>query len=394
MIVFVQPYGLKAHGGGARILRSLLADAPARYAVVNTSPWSGAAAPPADEIALRRRPSAGRLDFSRVVRLIAYGERLFGGRFKARLADTCRGLGASAIHAIPHGPDFWWAYEVARDLGIPYVLYVHDDLPYNLPKAYLGWAMERLGDAWRGADARFVISEPMGEAYDARYGVRPYRVVTDGLEAVRDAPRPRVPGRLKVYLMGSIHLSYEKNFKELVAALASIRADRPDLDVGLVIRGGWPFASRNIGVPVEVRSWGTQAEVLGDLDDVDLLYLPLPFDDEHATFVRYSLATKLVTYVGTGLPIVYHGPRDAAAALLLRDHGAGALATELSADNLARTLVDAADRGRSIADGALKLARDRFLIDDQRNAFWGDILPLLGAPAAAELNADRVVISQ
>ena len=25
-------------------------------------------------------------------------------------------------------------------------------------------------------------------------------------------------------------------------------------------------------------------------------------------FVRFSLSTKLVTYLGSGLPIIYHGP--------------------------------------------------------------------------------------
>jgi len=383
MIAFVQPYGLQAHGGGARILRSLLADAPAPYAVVNTSPWAGPVKAAVDEIRLRRRPPAGRLDSSRAVRVIAHADRWLGGRFKRRLEATCRDLRATAIHAIPHGPEFWYAYEVARDLGIGYALNVHDDLPYNLRgMPYLDWAMERLGKAWRGADARFVISEPMGRAFDERYGARAYSVVTDGLDEVADAPRPRVAGRLHIYLMGSIHLSYEANFDQLFQALAALRQSDPALDVRLITRGGFPFPVRDRGVPREQRPWGTQEDVARDLEDVDALYLPLPFGDEHAAFARYSLATKLVTYLGTGLPIVYHGPSNAAAAELLREHHAGALATRPDAIVLAETIADAVDRSDELASGALRLARSRFMMADQRRAFWKDMLPLARGTAA------------
>src|SRR5688572_7810998 len=99
MIAFVQPYGLQAHGGGARILRSLLADSPVPYAIINTSPWPGPVAPAEDEIRLRRRPAAGRLDSTRLAPLLAHADIWFGGGFRERLRETCRSLGATAVHA-------------------------------------------------------------------------------------------------------------------------------------------------------------------------------------------------------------------------------------------------------------------------------------------------------
>ena len=120
--------------------------------------------------------------------------------------------------------------------------------------------------------------------------------------------------------MGSIHLSYEANFNALFQALGYLRESGQE--VSLTVRGGFPFPIRNGDVPVEVRPWGTQADVERDLREADFLYLPLPFEPEHQSFVRYSLATKLVTYLGSGLPIVYHGPKHAAAAELLAEHDA------------------------------------------------------------------------
>jgi hypothetical protein len=144
----------------------------------------------------------------------------------------------------------------------------------------------------------------------------------------------------------------------------------------MVLRGGFPFEVDTCGIPVDVRPWGSQEDVQNDLAEVDLLYLPLPFDEKHASFVRYSLATKLVTYVGSGLPIVLHGPADSAAALLLSEHGAAALATELDGQALAGAVMEAAAHGDQLVHGALHLARARFMIDDLRREYWGQLLAL------------------
>ena len=50
-----------------------------------------------------------------------------------------------------------------------------------------------------------------------------------------------------------------------------------------------------------------------DLENADLLYMPIPFGKEHENFARYSVSTKMVTYAGTGIPILYHGPTNSAA---------------------------------------------------------------------------------
>jgi hypothetical protein len=243
--------------------------------------------------------------------------------------------------------------------------------------------MDRLGDAWRGADVRYVITDAMGEALGARYGAGPYTVVTDGLTKVADAPRRRVDGRLRVYLMGSIHLSYEETFDELFRALALIRDANPSVDVSLVTRGGFPFPVRDLGIPVETRPWGTQDDIDRDLEEVDLLYLPLPFDERHASFARYSLATKLVTYLGTGIPILMHGPADSAAARLLARYDAAVMATTVDHGCVADAIVEASARPEEIAGNALDLARSRFLLADQRRAFWDALLPLLGEQSRA-----------
>lgn len=374
MIAFVQPFALDGHGGGARILRSLLEGAPRPYLSVCTAPSLSAPLREGAEVHVPRRPAFGRLDATRLYRQFDRLETLLAATFKERLTRVFEGHGVTAVHAIPHGMDFWHAFEVAEQLGLPFVLNVHDDLSYNLAGVpYLARALDRLGHVWRHAAARVVISEAMGEEYDRRYGVRPYVVVTDGLQSV--AASARRPEGLRVYFMGSIHLSYEANFDALFDALRRVQAEAPTRPVSLTVRGGFPFPVRSDGVAVEVRPWGTQADVEADMAEADVLYFPLPFEPRYASFARFSLSTKLVSYLGSGVPILYHGPEDAAAGHLLAKHNAAVLATSPTAEGLTEELQSAPSAWSAAGAHALRLAGTRFMIDAQRTTFWDTVAP-------------------
>jgi hypothetical protein len=170
--------------------------------------------------------------------------------------------------------------------------------------------------------------------------------------------------------MGSIHMSYEATFDVLFEALDQLRASNCFDTVTLTTRPGFPFPTENRGIAVDVRPWGDQADIARDLEEADLLYLPLPFEPQYEPFVRYSLSTKLVTYLGTGLPILYHGPAHAAAGRLLDRHDAAILAPTTDPARLAAQIVDGLDRRDMLVQQALRLGRTRFMLDDQRTRFW------------------------
>jgi hypothetical protein len=100
--------------------------------------------------------------------------------------------------------------------------------------------------------------------------------------------------------------------------------------------------------------------------------MPLPFGAEYRDFFRYSLSTKLVTYLGSGKPIVYHGPREGSAYELLAEHGAALIVDTLDRSAIARALADGRERYAEIAGNALELARSRFRLTEQRKRFWSD----------------------
>jgi hypothetical protein len=94
----------------------------------------------------------------------------------------------------------------------------------------------------------------------------------------------------------------------------------------------------------------------------------------------------MVTYLGSGVPILYHGPRSSVAYELLAGHSAALPHPSLDVDSLARMLATICnERGRAseISGNALKLARSRFLLQDQRAKFWNAMTRAAAGNAAA-----------
>ncbi|HLI49420.1 MAG TPA: glycosyltransferase [Chthonomonas sp.] len=368
MLACTQAFGVGAPGGGSRILRALLKDAPKPVLSIclGVNPPPPTAFVP--ELHLPPRPLLGRLE---ATRLRPYFDYLLRDQAKQqkRLAVLCFEKGIDRIHAIAHGPDFWVSYRVARERHLPLFLTVHDRLEYNLASDFrLAYWQKCLGEVWQNADARMVISEEMGDGLDALYGKRPWTVVTDGLERIHPL-RERPKNSFRIYFAGAIHLSYEATFAALAKALALIRQRHPTLSVSLTVRGSAvPDSFR--GLPVRALPWASEGEVEKDMEEADLLYLPLPFGPEYEMFWRYSLSTKLVTYLGSGLPILYHGPSEAAAGRLLSRHQAAVLATSLEPEAVARCLLEAGECAPQIVENAQQLARSQFMLEEQRRRFW------------------------
>ena len=373
MIAFVQSFGLNSPGGGPRILRSLLEAASAPYLSVCTKPRVESAQT-AHEVHLPIRPWLGRIESTRLAGYLRIHqlELWLGGRFRRRLDTLFEQHDVTAVHAIPHRMDFWYAYQVAEERGLPYYLNVHDELAYNLRGTgrYLERAQERLAHVWPRADGRIVISEAMGEEYCRRYGERPYTVVTDGLTGTLPEEPHTIPDRsLRVYFMGALHLTYHPNFQALTEALTQVQHSAPAFDTALIARGS-ALPVDEASFRLEERPFAAEEVVQQDFEEVDVLYLPLPFGEEYEPFWRYSLSTKLVTYLGSGVPILYHGPKEAAAARLLDRYDAALQVHSLDSTAIAEALQRIPEVGGRVAGNALRLGGTQFRQKEMQSRFW------------------------
>jgi glycosyltransferase involved in cell wall biosynthesis len=331
------------------------------------------------EVHLPLRPHFGRIESSRLHGYLGNLLPFYEQKFKQRFEELCLANKASAIHAIPHGLDFWYVFEIAQKLEIAYFLNVHDELSYNLQNR--GWelqkSLEHLATVWNRADRRIVISEAMGLEYCRRYGKQPFIIITDGLTSIPVQPRKLPQCSLRVYFMGSTHLSYNSNFQSLLKALSLFQSRNPDYQVSFSYRGGIPFPLEAHGLSCTKLPWGTEKDIEKDLEQVDLLYLPLPFEQEHEPFTRYSLSTKLVTYLGSGLPILYHGPNLAAAGKLLQAHQAAISSSSLDPKLICNDLVQIKQDISATVPNALNLGKEQFWLPEIQQRFWEFQTPVL-----------------
>jgi glycosyltransferase involved in cell wall biosynthesis len=378
-ILFVQPFSLGSAGGGARILRVLLGNAPVDWHSVCSSParpksWTS-------ETHLRSRPFWGKIETSRFAMLPQMTMSIFAPGFRRRLKAFCEKRKVRAIHTIPHaGIDFAHAQAVARELSLPLFISLHDDLAYTAAGSGIApLARDRaMQDAWLNAAARFVISEPLGREYSRRYGARDFQIVTDGLSGIALHANKPIPDRLRIYFMGLFHMSYERNLRALLDGIAIVERQHPGVAVDLTCRCEYirPHVLKG-AVRVKVLPFASEAQIENDLEHADLLYMPIPFGQEHESFARYSVSTKMVTYVGSGVPILYHGPKTSAAFDLLDRHRAAIFLTTLDPSEIAVSLGQLTEAKRvEAATNALELARNEFMLADQTRRFWGTIARL------------------
>lgn len=385
-LVSVQAFGITAPGGGPRILRALFegADPAVQNVCTTTSPPPGTDR--FSETWIPARPAFGALERTRAGGPLGTLESILARRLENRIGEICERHGATAVHSVAHSSDFWPALQASQRLGLPFALTVHDDLRYVLrTRPDRGLALRRLGQAWQAADHRLVIGKPIAEEYCRRYGRRPYTVVTDGLTDDEIADRPVASSGLRMYFAGLFHRAYIDNVRQFAAAMEMLGAASglptharlrcgtlpPELDAEALGLTVLPFAPEDV--------------VRKELPAADFAYMPLPFGEGYRDFFRYSLSTKMVKYLGSGKPIVYHGPAEGAAYEILAEHDAAIFVHELEPRRIADRVMAGLERADEIAANGLSLAREQFRIVDQRARFWGAFSE--AAPDAASLVA-------
>jgi hypothetical protein len=380
MIAFIQSFGLHGPAGGPKLLRALLQYDHPPVLSIDTGVVAAPSGQTGEEIHLSVRPCFGRLEWTRLHGKLALFDKVFRPRFENRLRRVLEEHQVKVIHTIPSAYDIVPISRVASDLGIPCFLNIHDDIEMTSSHhPQLGEMVAALGNAWRNAKGVFVISNEIGEEYCRRYGAREYRIVTDGLTSAAEGPQARPRGSLRVYFMGLFHIRYGTNLRALLDALKIIRSQHSDLEITVTCRcGSIVCPTDKDDVPVEVLPFAPDETVVEqDMLSADLLYQPLPFEAEAANFGRFSMSTKMVTYLGSGLPILYHGPENAAAYTLLTRHQAAIACTTLDAEAIAKQLMEDLSRREEIVNKALALARSQFMLADQQRRFWEPIVAAL-----------------
>jgi hypothetical protein len=246
-----------------------------------------------------------------------------------------------------------------------------------------------IGQMWRSAACRFVISSELGDKLCEDFGERDYEIVTDGVSEFGMTKEMKDQQEYVVYFMGEYHSFYAENFLSLVQALEGVGriVDRRFL---LRVRSAWrPTFQPSQHVSIESLPLGDDSAVAKDLSTADFLYLPLPFSTTDQIFGKYSLSTKMVSYLASGRPIIYHGPSTSAAGRLLARHHAAICLNTLELEpsiSLLASMVRDITGIRNVTTSALALARSRFCASEIRERFWKTLLPAISSPPVPKMS--------
>jgi glycosyltransferase involved in cell wall biosynthesis len=380
MFVFAQPFSLGDIGGGARILRSVFDHAPIPVASIctaisrSTPSWNG------NERAVPMRPQIGRIEHTRLAFLGGAVEKLYASTFRKAVRHELLKLNTTGLHLVPHSwGDFAEVACVARELMLPIHISIHDDFRHTAKGHLFKASLEvKLEELWNLAASRFVISQEMGLELCMRYGSQPFVLHTDGAARANSTVASPVSQSKRVYFMGMFLRAYQENFDCLLEGLNALN------QIGKS-ETAFKFVARTVGLKlrtaahqefVRILPFADHSVVQMEAANSDFLYLPLPFGRKHEAFGRFSLSTKMVSYLASGVPIVYHGPPDTAAACYLRRNDAAILIESNSLNAVTSGLTKAINNTewtRSIVQNALGAVQRDFDPVMLQRRFWDTV---------------------
>lgn len=380
-VVFIQSFSLGDVGGGPKIIRSVAEQAPVPVASICTGFGKKHPAWSHYETLVPIRPTLGRIDHSRFEWLGGYLEDFWIKRFEHQLEEKLVGLRATDVHLLPHSwGDFAAGYRVAQRLGLRVHVSIHDDFSYTAKSHIRLKELEgALKEVWQKALNRFVISHEMGVEYCQRYGERSYLIHTDGCVPGDELKYTPPSNELRLYFMGMFNHTYLPNFQSLMAALEKHQTDiHKNKRLCFTVRThGFNPGQFDGARLVKLLPFASPEIVTQEMRFQHLLYLPLPLDPEWSNLCRFSLSTKMVSYMASGVPILYHGPDSSAVSKYL---GRNDAAFQIHSNDPAvvaqsiKEILSDINRMKSVGQNAHHAAKLHFDQSTLKSRFWDAVL--------------------
>lgn len=159
-----------------------------------------------------------------------------------------------------------------------------------------------------------VASEPMAKEYGMRYKVEPI-VLIHGVERnIQKPPADRLveDNRFIIGFAGSLYA--RKEWNALLSALSNLKWQIDGRNVSIIVLGNCKSSKIEKEMPIQFLGWQPLQKTVDILSRVDINYLPYWFDVAHSHSVRMCFPNKLSTYLASGRPVFFHGPRDSSPA--------------------------------------------------------------------------------
>ena len=210
--------------------------------------------------------------------------------------------------------------------SLPLVVHIMDDWPSVIYRGGLlsFWQRRKkdrlLQNLMNVATARFAICQDMAEAYEFRYK-KPFQWFQNAIDLTavqRFVKSPLIVGSpIRVAYLGSVFPNAQ--LQSLIDCCNAVQALHHE---GLPIRMEIYSPSHAteqyreqlvVGAAIRLQDTISDDEVFfHTLQEVDMLVLPVNFDEYTIQYIRYSMPTKVPAYLAVGTPILVYGPAEVA----------------------------------------------------------------------------------
>lgn len=228
---------------------------------------------------------------------------------------------------------------ITKTLGVPVVTMEWDPPSsiahvLDLPRFQVGRVLNAYEDLVRKARGVGVTSDGMAETYKRRFGrdaviLRQY---VDTGEISTSCSRNNERKEWLLYLAGNAYAKQE--FDTFLAALDLCGWMLHGLPVTL----RWLSSGAEFWAPgpcrIEFLGWQQHGRALELASQCDLGYVSYWFDPARSEEAKNCFPSKMVSYMGVGLPPFFHGPSDSSPAVFLGKYDAGHVCTKTTPDGV------------------------------------------------------------
>lgn len=217
------------------------------------------------------------------------------------------------------GPDYNQLFKLSQlipRLDLPIHISVHDDPVIEITPVKKEKARQLLSSILNSATSVDVISERMQRAYQQQYGIQA-QVVTRGIPPDFPNNNLRALNTVDILMAGNGNASAPWPLP-LLKAIEHLNKTQPA--ILHLFDSKFKKCENNM-----IKAYDQIDESIFNsfLSKIHLGYACDDLEPERIAFAQLSLPTKIITYIGAGIPFVYHGPSDSTVGDLLKKYKAG-----------------------------------------------------------------------
>ncbi len=232
-------------------------------------------------------------------------------------------------------------WNIVRKLNIPLVTQVWDDPNWVLMNSGLDLVVQK--DLFKKFDYLIASSQvcataswQMSKQYEKKYKVKTIPIVAPGDKKLSKKFRKMNVRQIHIALAGQLYAQTE--WQALVQALSNQNWFVLGKPVKLHLFGHFLKNDFNKDLPIELHSYKSQTKLIELLSDMDICYCPYWFDRSFEAVAKTSFPSKITSYLVSGRPVLFHGPKYASPAVFIEENGCGVCCYSLESQDIIKAI--------------------------------------------------------